>query len=163
MTRPARSLAVLPLALAAVLGASGCSTLEDSARDVGRSAVDAGRDAAAREAEELFGGSADAALGTALDQLPGTCADWAASPVVARTAAAELVARAVLLRSGDTASPTTEQVSATSSAVDSRCEEAGGETAVRDVALDAAADAGLPVEAALEATPTDAATGEGEG
>jgi hypothetical protein len=159
MTRPRRAVAVVPLALAAVLVASGCSTLEDSARDVGRSAVDAGRDAAAREAEELFGGSADAALGTALDQLPGTCADWAASPVVARTAAAELVARAVLLRSGETGSPTTEQVSATSSAVDERCADAGEGAAVRDVALDAAADAGLPVQEALEATPTEDAEG----
>ena len=159
MTRPARALAVVPLALAAVLAASGCSTLEDSARDVGRSAVDAGRDAAAQEAEELFSGSADAALGTALEQLPGTCADWATSPVVARTAAAELVARAVLLRSGDTASPTTDQVSGTSSAVDSRCADAGEDAAVRDLALDAAADAGLPVQEALEATPT----GDGEG
>lgn len=156
MTRRAlRVLVLVPCLLA-----TGCSAVEDAARDVASDSVEAGRDAAAREAERLLGGAADDALETALAQLPGTCADWAAAPVAVRTSAAELVVRAVLLRSGDTGAPSTEQVTGTSAAVDDRCADAGGSTPVRDVALDAAGDAGLPVAAATGGTD-EATSGAG--
>jgi hypothetical protein len=123
----ARHALLLPVtALALLLG--GCAEAEQIARSA---AEDAARDAVA-EATGAAGGvvedaareQAQAAVDSALEQLPGTCADVVALPAATRDEQAEAVLRGFWLGELTTADPPAETVDAYASAVVDACEDA---------------------------------------